>query len=138
MKCRVWNDNPHTDWKELFKGEWVNIPKGKCIEMEFYEAHEFKGQYSPIKLRSDETQDPASFKMIRVEKITDLEDGEIEVQAETFPCNLCKKVFDSDDALLKHTAKAHPDVENVRDEVAEESIKKRPGRKPKAQAEATT
>ncbi len=132
MRCRVWNDSPHTDWKEIFKGDTILIPKGKFIEMEFYDAHEFKGQYSPIRLKADETQDQTSFKMIRVEKIIDdKESGEVEVQT-VFPCNLCKKAFDSDEALLKHSNANHAD-RVVRDELAEEAM---PKKKTKAKAEA--
>lgn len=132
MRCKVWNDNPHTDWKETFKGDIVTIPSKKFIEMEFYDAHEFKGQYSPIKLKPDETQDPASFKMIRVEKIVEnMEDGEIEVP-DVFPCNLCKKAFDSEEALIKHATAQHADRMIV-DEEAESAA---PKKKTKTKAEA--
>lgn len=124
MRCRVWNDNPDTDWKETFKGDVLVIPKGKYIEMEFHDAHEFKGQYSPIRLRSDDTQDPASFKRIRVEKIIDdMEDGEIEVQT-VFPCNMCKKAFDSDEKLVAHSEKMHADKVIV-DQEAERAAPKK-------------
>lgn len=125
MRCKVWNDNPHTDWKETFKGDAVVIPSGKSIEMEFYDAHEFKGQYSPIRLKPDETQDPKSFKMIRVEKIIDdREDGEIEVQT-VFPCNLCKKAFDSEEKLVAHSEKNHADKIVVDEEAELVAPKKR-------------
>lgn len=131
-KCKVWNDNPKTDWKESFKGEMLTIPSGKFIEMEFYEAHEFKGQYSPIRILGDETQDPRSYKMIRVEKIIE-EQGEIEVQ-EIFPCNLCKKKFDSEASLEKHSQSSHADRVIV-DELAEEAMpKKKMGRPAKSES----
>jgi hypothetical protein len=131
MRARIYNDNPHTDWKEQFKGEWVNIPSGKFIEMEFYEAHEFKGQFSPIRIRSDETQDPASFKMIRVEKIDTAKEEE---PSQTFNCNLCKKNFPDEESLLHHSEKNHAD-KIFTDEALEAEAPKRRGRPPK-QAEA--
>lgn len=136
MRCKVWNDNPHTDWKEMFKGDLVTIPSGKSIDMEFYDAHEFKGQYSPIKLKPDETQDPKSFKMIRVEKIVEnKEAGELEVQ-NVFPCNLCKKVFDSEETLVTHSEKMHADQIVVDEEAEQSAPKKKIVRKQKVEARA--
>ena len=121
MRAKVWNDSDH-DWSEVFKGEKLHIPARKFIEMEFYDAHEFKSQYSPIKIKADDTQDEKSYKRIRVEKVAQ-EDGEVDRQ-EVFPCNLCKKVFNSEEALIKHSAKEHAD-DVIVDAMAEESVPKR-------------
>lgn len=136
MRVKVWNDNPHTDWTEMFKGEKISIPSGKCIEMEFFEATEFKGQFSPIRIKGDETQDPKSFKMIRVEKINQ-EDGELDIRHDISQCNLCKKSFNSEAALLKHSEAQHAD-QMVVDNLAEASIPKRKPGRPKKGEEATT
>tara|TARA_R110000868_G_scaffold9394_2_gene46908 strand:- start:63 stop:509 length:447 start_codon:yes stop_codon:yes gene_type:complete len=66
-KVKVWNDNvhPHT---ETFKGDVIHIPAKTCIEMEWEEAIEFKGQFTGMKRRGDDSPDPTGFKMIRVEK----------------------------------------------------------------------
>lgn len=65
-KVKVWNDNvhPHT---EMFKGDQIHIPPKSFIEMEWEEAIEFKGQFTGIKRRGDDSPDPTGFKMIRVE-----------------------------------------------------------------------
>lgn len=65
-KVRVWNDNvhPHT---EMFKGDLITIPAKECIEMDWEEAIEFRGQFTGIKLLGDDTPDPRGYKMIRVE-----------------------------------------------------------------------
>lgn len=68
-KVKVWNDNVHPH-KEMFKDNLVEIPAKSCIEMEWEEAIEFKGQFTPIRIRGDGTHDPAGFKMIRVEAPT--------------------------------------------------------------------
>lgn len=134
MRVKVYNDNPHVKvWKEQFKGEPIEIKYGTPLEMEFYEGHEFKGQYYPPVIKPDETQDPKSFKMIRVEKIEDTdeqtpEDGEI------FKCQACKKTFNTEKALHAHSDKTHGDA-IVIDPVIEKEIARKRGRPPK---EATT
>lgn len=76
MKVRVWNDNvhPHT---EQFKGQTVSIaPKGTVdgagepanfVEMDFEDAIQFKGQFTPPVLGADDAPDPRHYKMIRVD-----------------------------------------------------------------------
>lgn len=136
MRVKVWNDNPHTDWKETFKGDEINIKSGTFIEMEFFEAHEFKGQYSPIRLKPDETQDPKSFKMIRVEPLTQEKKDTLEEDGqEIFPCQLCKKVYTTEASLLKHSILLHAD-KFVTDELAEAELPKRKGRPPNPKTEA--
>ena len=133
-KVKVWNDNT-VAWTEKFKGDDVKIPPRGYIEMEFYEAHEFKGQFSPIKVRADGTQDPGSFKMIRVEPLEQKNEGEIEDGQEIFPCNLCRKVYTTEEALLKHSESAHS-AQMVTDPEAEKHAPKRGPGRPK-QTEAT-
>lgn len=107
MKVKVYTDNPHVKvWKETFKGETIEIKYGEPIEMEFYEAHEFRGQFYPQIIRADRTQDPVSFKMIRVEKPAE---GEVDDGVEVFQCNACKKVFTTDTLLTKHGESVHGD-----------------------------
>jgi len=66
MHVKVWNDNTF-DHKEDFKGASLVIPAGGFIEMEYEEAIDFKGQFTPPAPR-DCVGDPARFyKMIRVE-----------------------------------------------------------------------
>ncbi len=65
-KVKVWNDNTH-DHTEKFKDKILTVPAKGYIEMEYLDAVDFKGQYTPIKLLGTGAQDPAGFKMIRVE-----------------------------------------------------------------------
>lgn len=68
-KVKVWNDNkyPHV---EEFKGTKITIPAGECIEMDWEEAVEFKGQFTPMVRNGADELDPRFFKMIRVERPT--------------------------------------------------------------------
>jgi hypothetical protein len=130
-KVKVWNDNPHTDWVEKFKGDEVKIPRGQSIEMEFYEAHEFKGQFSPIKIKADGTQDPRSHKMIRVEALNQEQKDEVDDGQEVFQCNMCKKIYTTETSLIKHSEAKHSD-HIVTDPDAEQSIPKKRGRPAKS------
>lgn len=131
MKVKVWNDNKLTDWKEKFKGDDIIIPRQKCIEMEFYDAHEFKGQFSPIRVKGDGTQDPASFKMIRVETPTAEQMDELDEGQEVFQCNMCKRTYTTEAGLIKHSEAQHSD-HIVTDATAEEALPKKRGRPPKS------
>jgi hypothetical protein len=64
---KVWNDNdyPH---KERYKGDMVEIPAHGHVEMEWEEAIQFAGQFTPPIMRGDGTHDPRGFKKIRVER----------------------------------------------------------------------
>lgn len=64
---KVWNDNKYQH-TEMFKGDKIHIPAGGFIEMDWFEAMEFRGQFTGIKLLGDDTPDPEGFKMIRVEQ----------------------------------------------------------------------
>jgi len=68
MQARVWNDNvhPHT---ERFKGKVITIPAKEFIPMDYDEAKEFEGQFTPIVTDGERNPKPESFKMIRVEKL---------------------------------------------------------------------
>ena len=66
-RVKVWNDNSH-DHVETFKGNQVTVPAKGFIEMDFEDAVQFKGQFTPMLIRADGTHDPKGFKMIRVEQ----------------------------------------------------------------------
>lgn len=66
-KVKVWNDNVHPH-REKYQDEWIDIPAGGYIELDWEDAIQFKGQFTGIKLLGDDTPDPRGFKMIRVEK----------------------------------------------------------------------
>ncbi len=66
-KVKVWNDNkyPHT---ERYKGKEITIPAGEYIEMDYFDAVDFQGQFTPVRYLGTGAHDPACFKMIRVER----------------------------------------------------------------------
>lgn len=66
-KVKVWNDNEF-EHRERFKGVELVIAPGASIEMDYEEAVEFKGQFTPPRVGGDDAPDPRFFKMIRVEQ----------------------------------------------------------------------
>lgn len=66
-QVKVWNDNdyPH---QEMYKGETIRIAPKSSIEMDYEEAMQFAGQFTPIVKQADGRDDPRHFKKIRVEK----------------------------------------------------------------------
>lgn len=106
MQVRVWNDNtyPHT---EEFKGEKVTIPARGHVMMEWSEAHEFKGRYTPIIRDGGNQPKPESFKMIRIESVS----GDQAVAAAAgFPCQACGKSYESQRVLDTHIDEQHLDA----------------------------
>lgn len=65
---KIWNDNRHPH-KEMFKGKEIVIPAGECIEMEYEEAIEFKGQYTPMPPAEFNGDESVFYKMLRVEPV---------------------------------------------------------------------
>ena len=118
---KVWNDNKY-DFKSMFKGEPIHIKAGEFKIMEFYEAHEFKGDYHPIQLDANNQPLPESFKMIRIEK----EGEESTHEAETMHyCMSCKHKSPSPEELEAHIKVRHADQARVViDEVDQEMKKK--------------
>ncbi len=102
---RVYNDNiyPH---KEKFKGEEIYIPPKCFVEMEFYDAVEFKGQYTPIVVDGGGAPIPQSFKMIRIVQ----PDGFQLEDSKKIVCNSCGKQFDSSKELDDHVNEFHIDL----------------------------
>jgi len=140
-KVKVYNDNQNVKvWKETFKGLDVEIEYGKPIEMDFYEAHEFRGQYFPIKKLADETQDPKTMKMIRVESVDLNELHEDIKKTAGYKCNACNKNYPSALMLFKHSEVEHAEqmVEDPElDHEIEIEKKAKRGRPAKISAEAT-
>ena len=64
---KVWNNNVHPFTQE-FKSNKITIPPQAYIEMDYEEAVEFKGKFSPIITDGDGNPLPESFKMIKVER----------------------------------------------------------------------
>ena len=67
MLVKVWNDNSHP-YEEDFRGKKINIPAGKCVEMEEDQAMLFHGSFGKGPRRDvNGNFDPRSFKRIRLE-----------------------------------------------------------------------
>lgn len=119
MQVKVWNDNEYP-FSDEFKGDKITIPPKKFIEMEYYDAHEFRGKYSPIKVDGDGQHMPQSYKMIRIEKI-----GSPEVTQLGVTCQACGKVYESQGVLDAHIDEQH--LESMADpEVAQKRLRGRP------------
>jgi hypothetical protein len=64
---KVWNDHDR-EHVEKFKNQEIRIPAGGCIEMDYIDAIDFKGQYFGMKMLGPNNPDPRYFKKIRVEE----------------------------------------------------------------------
>lgn len=104
MLVRVYNDNvyPH---KEKFKGDVLLIPSKKYIEMDFFDAVEFLGQYTPIKVDGGGAHVAEGFKMLRIVKPDDfkIEDSKL------IKCQACGETFPGEDELDAHINEKHVD-----------------------------
>ena len=113
---RVYNDNIYP-YKEKFKGDLVEIPSKKFVDMDYFDAVEFLGQYTPIQLDGGGAPLPTSYKMLRIVKQNDfkLEDSKKII------CNACGLEFDNADKLEAHVSEKH--IDDLADE--EEQKKRR-------------
>lgn len=104
-QAKVWNLNTYPLTEE-FKGKKIEIPAGKFIEMEFFEAHEFRGQYHAQPVDNDGRMlgDAKYYKMVKVEKI-----GAVEV-AVTHKCIVCMHTSPSEEELEAHIKVRHADA----------------------------
>jgi hypothetical protein len=104
MQVKVWNDNkyPHV---EKFKGDTIRIPAGGYVEMDLYDATDFRGQYTPIVKGADEQPMPQSYKIIRIERPSD---AKVEASS-SFQCQACGKSYESQKVLDAHTDENHLD-----------------------------
>lgn len=107
-KVRVYNDNiyPH---REKFKGEDLNIPPKGFIELDFFDAVELKGQYTPIIVDGGGAPLPQSFKMLRIVE----PDGFKLEESKKIICNSCGQNFDSAKELDDHVTEFH--IEQILD-----------------------
>lgn len=120
-KMKVYNDNTHP-YREIFKGDKIEIPSKGFIIMDYDDAYQFRGTFSPPVLNADNQHMPEGFKMIRVVKHD--EDEAVEPKAETFGCIACKYKGGSAVDVAEHTKAAHS-ADLVVDKLAEEALKTR-------------
>ena len=113
--AKVWNDNiyPYT---EVFKKKTITIAPKSYVEMEYEDAVDFRGQFTPVELDGAGVPKPTSYKMIRVEKIP-----ETFVEKPTeIACQACGMRQVSMEALSDHI-KAHH-VESMVDKDAKDEL----------------
>ena len=102
MNVRVYNDNIFP-YQEKFKGEEVKIGPRGFIEMDYFEAVEFKGSYCPIVVDGGGAPKPESYKMIRI-----VQPEQFSVEDKKEPqCHSCGKTFESAKMLDEHITEAH-------------------------------
>ncbi len=65
-QVKVWNENTH-DFKQEVKGVMLEIPAKGFIEMDYEEAIDFKGMFSPLPPADFSGDHALYYKMIRVE-----------------------------------------------------------------------
>lgn len=128
MKAKVWNDNKYP-YTEKFRGDTVFIKPGEFVEMDYMDAVQFRGQMNSIVRDVDGAPDPKSFKMIRIEQVSEAKDNKADASfANT--CQSCSyKAVDQVD-LAKHILDLHSDTiaEKSRDEAGkklQEALKRR-------------
>jgi hypothetical protein len=113
-QVKVWNDNRY-EHKEKFKGKEIVIPAGGAIEMDFEEAIEFKGQFTPVVAGKDAER---HFKKIRVEWPKDAG-----TRVDPLTCHADGSQMGSVEALAARIAQfSHL---QVRDEAAEKAASER-------------
>lgn len=123
---KVWNRNSF-DHKELFKDDAVFIPAGKYIEMDYYDAVQFLGQFYPMKFGKDGIQDPKSYKWLEIDpedkKKVFQSKGDKDEKDQVFVCHRCNKEFLTKNGLLKHIKTRHLDEmadKDARDELIDD------------------
>lgn len=102
-QAKVWNDWT-AEHVETFKGETIRIPAKGFIVMDWAEAVQFKGSYTPI-VRDGMERDLKP-KMIRLEKIAV---ASPEPEKQRFICQMDGKEFSSQQELDEYIAANHLD-----------------------------
>lgn len=120
-KAKVYNDNVYP-YKEKFKGDEIMIPAKGFIEMEEFDAYEFKGSFNSPVLGVDGDHKPEGFKMIRVVKLSD----SAEEKDETIKCMACSYRAENAADLNEHS-KEHADRVLVDEEAEKATKSKRKG-----------
>lgn len=104
----VYNDNIYP-LTENFKGDRIHIEPNQFVEMDFYDAHEFKGQYKPIQVDGAGNKKPESFKKVRIVMPKDFNiQKAMNISPDSsLKCNACGKVFKNVVELNKHVSDFH-------------------------------
>lgn len=125
---KVWNKNTHP-FTTTFKGDKITIPPQGFVEMEYYDAYEFRGQYHPQMLDHDGIPLPSSYKMIQVE---DSKSGAPVFETSDTKCMACKFNGTTKFELERHTKEAHSETLLVNEELDKELALKKASEPTKA------
>lgn len=112
FNVKLYNDND-LDHKERYKGAQIIIKAHDYIEMDYDEARQFMGQYFPYIKTKGGTQDPKSYKMLRIDeedaqRIRDIKASNAGDEKEkVFVCQSCGNEFRTKKGLLKHIKSKH-------------------------------
>lgn len=122
MSTVLVRNNNQYPFTQMFKGEKIEIPAGKAVEMEREEAVEFFGAFYPPKIDYNGNIDPKSFKRLEIvplsEQVYDVDDSKI-VNHATGDVYESQEQYDaaikSDPELLARQKTANElDVKNVK------------------------
>lgn len=118
MNVRLYNDNiyPHT---EKFKGDVIHIASKGFIEMDEFDAVEFRGQMNPVRFDGGGNPLPECYKMIRIVKPENYHLYEI---VDKPICLACAKSFATPVELSEHVKQFH--VEQMIDSKEKDELKK--------------
>lgn len=124
-RWKVYNVHSHgLTHVEKFKDETISIKAGEFVEMDYEDAVQFKGQYFPIKKNAQNVQDPASFKMIKLEPVNP--DEPIEAANKIYVSHIDGKEFQSKAALEAYLNQNYSDSELiVKDEALDKELAKK-------------
>ncbi len=98
-QAQVWNDFSK-EHVEMFKGDEIRIPAKSFINMNWSDAVQFRGQYTPI-IRDGLGNDlkPKMIRLVRVEAVVE--------EPKDFTCQMDGKSFANQAELDKHIAENH-------------------------------
>jgi hypothetical protein len=99
MLAKVWNDGP-TDYTEKFNDNDIQIKKGGFVEMDYFDAVGFMGQY--IKPTKTDVGGPTNHKQLRLEPVSDAASKPVEHR-----CQACLGLFATANELILHSESFH-------------------------------
>lgn len=123
-KWRVWNKHPNSiTHAEKFRDDMITIKAGEYVLMDYEDAVQFKGQWTPMRKNAQGADDPAGFKVIFIEPHSEESPvGEAKGSSE-FICNRDGRKFYSQKELDEHI-KANYSEEIFKDAGLDEQILK--------------
>jgi hypothetical protein len=117
---KVVNKNIHP-FSQEHQGVMLTIPAGGYIEMEYCEAEDFIGTYSPMWKGADDQPDPRSFKKLVIEKPKGFDPHH---RPRSFKCQACGFEARDEDELRAHSEVEHLDA-MADDDAKEEAIERK-------------